>query len=355
MINTTGWSTSSLKSGALAYCLTYLPASLIMRPFFSHLHHASLLKGNDEEQCHKGLRFLEKNDLKRAVKEFDNVLIINPENIFAWQCKAYALLRLDTPQEALHALIKAAELNPSDERVWQSVGQLLFQLGLYRDSLTAFDRVTAKNPCNTDAWFFKAMVHSRQHNVQFALDSLYKALEYASPLFREIYRITSTLDENMRPLVPDHHQKKVFGTPLFCMKSNISGLASALEAWFAHSTLPLADDRIVQFLSACENALDNQPSDARLWMYKGMALIELQKTYEALYAFDYAINLDPSIADEWYWFKRAQIFALLENRKKALSYLDEAIKLNPFLRECARHTPAFNDMLNSTVFKSTVA
>jgi len=355
MMNANRWFIPSLKRGSLEHFMFCFPESLFMRQFFSQPRHSSDLKGNDEDQCHKCLRFLEKNDLKRALKEIENVLLIGPENIFAWQCKAYILVSLNAPQEALHALTKAAELNPTDERIWHSVGRILIHLGLYRDAITAFDRVTSQNPCHTDAWFCKAFVHARQENIQFSLDSLYKALEYSSPLFREIYRLSISIDDKLRLLVPEHHQKKLFGSPFFDKNTDISDLKDVLKAWFVHSTSPLADERIVQFLNVCERMIENNLSDTRTWMLKGIALIELNKTYEALHAFDHAIEIDPKIADDWYWFKRAQLFAMLGDRKKAHSYFDEATKLRPSLRKYAQYIPVFGYLLSSNTFKTTVA
>lgn len=72
----------------------------------------------------------------------------------------------------------------------------------------------------------------------------------------------------------------------------------------------------------------DQTSLAWYWYYQGLTLQRLEKNYEALQAFDQAINIEPN-NDEFWYYKGLNLLKLEQNYK-ALQSLVKAIKLNPY-------------------------
>ncbi len=70
------------------------------------------------------------------------------------------------------------------------------------------------------------------------------------------------------------------------------------------------------------------------WYNKGVAIGKLNKSDEALIAYDKAIEINPQNSDAWY--NKAVILNKLSKSAEAINAYEKAIEINPQLRNLAQ-------------------
>ena len=91
-----------------------------------------------------------------ALKAYDKVIKIEPNNSIAWFNKGNTLSNLNKSNEALKAYDRAIEIDPQYSMAWNNKGFILEKLNKYNKAITAYDKALEINPRNSLAWDNKA-------------------------------------------------------------------------------------------------------------------------------------------------------------------------------------------------------
>lgn len=118
------------------------------------------------------------------------------------------------------------------------------------------------------------------------------------------------------------------GQPVvFDFSADALSLDELLSASYSLSSL----DKYIEMLEVCDKALAHETNSSSqksaFWSNKGLALKELNRTEEALSAYDQAIDLDPSYSVTW--SSKGNALKDLNRLEEALTAYDRALALNP--------------------------
>ena len=89
---------------------------------------------------------------KEAIKCFDKVIEIDPENVDAWCNKGSMLCELNSFEEALKCYNKVLELEPENIDVWRYKGNALIELEQFEDAIKCYDIILGLNIKDVNAW-----------------------------------------------------------------------------------------------------------------------------------------------------------------------------------------------------------
>jgi Flp pilus assembly protein TadD len=92
-----------------------------------------------------------------AIKAYDRVIELNPEDFVAWVGKGVALCDLGRKDEAIKAYDRVIELDPKNSESWRKKGLILYRIGggLDEEAIKAFDQAIKLDPNNSRAWYGK--------------------------------------------------------------------------------------------------------------------------------------------------------------------------------------------------------
>jgi tetratricopeptide (TPR) repeat protein len=125
----------------------------------------------------RGVNLFYKGQYEEALKTFDKVIELKPDDADAWSNKGAALGKLDQYEEALKAYDKAIELKPDDADAWYNKGVALGEFDQYEEALKAYDKAIELKPDDADAWSNKGAVLGELDQYEEALKAYDKAIE----------------------------------------------------------------------------------------------------------------------------------------------------------------------------------
>gem|GEM_PF-2316659 len=120
--------------------------------------------------CDKAAELMMAGDPKKAVKLFENVLKVDPENFGAWHDMGLALADLGRDKEALNSFNRCIELNPNFARAWLSKGNFLHRVERKEDeAVKCYEEAIKRGPRIPQAWYNIGAIHAAKKNYDEAL------------------------------------------------------------------------------------------------------------------------------------------------------------------------------------------
>lgn len=87
-----------------------------------------------------GIRFNEEGNFKEAIKYFDKILKVNPDDDKIWNHKGDALHHMGKLEDAIICYDKVLEINPNYGIAWNHKGVILGSLGKYEEAKECFSK-----------------------------------------------------------------------------------------------------------------------------------------------------------------------------------------------------------------------
>jgi tetratricopeptide (TPR) repeat protein len=112
-----------------------------------------------------------------ALKDFRQVLQLDPYNARAWHGQGVAKAELKLYPSAIDSFDRAIACDPNNDKIWYNQGCALLKLEQYERALESFDRAIALNNTRYHAWYSRALAQSALELIQPAIDSLSQATE----------------------------------------------------------------------------------------------------------------------------------------------------------------------------------
>lgn len=219
---------------------------------------------------------------EEAIEMFDRMLEINQNHIEALNNKGLALLQLEKYEEAIEMCNKLLEINPQDQLALNRKGFALSQLGKYEEINETCNSILKTNPKN----------YAAQEGKEFVL--------FEQEKYEEVIKI---YDE--------------------ALKINPEDSVALLRKGVALSRLGKYEEAVEMY----NRALEVNPADWGAFMNKGLTLFDLEKYEEAIEMFDRVLKIKPKDRDALY-NKGGALFEL-EKYEEAIKIYDEVLKMNP--------------------------
>jgi tetratricopeptide (TPR) repeat protein len=124
-----------------------------------------------------GVAALEEGKNIEALRQFDQIVELNPSFANVWAVRGIALRNLERYEEALNSFDRELELRPNEHSSWGLHGLVLEKLGRYEDALSSFNRTLELKPDDDGAFYSRGRVLAALGRLDEAIDSYDSALK----------------------------------------------------------------------------------------------------------------------------------------------------------------------------------
>jgi tetratricopeptide (TPR) repeat protein len=141
------------------------------------------------EKCLLGLGFQKNNfkDYKGAIKEFNHVLKLNPNNAKAYNNRGSSNYGLQNYKEALKDMDKAIEINPQYAKAYNKRGDTKIALKDYYGGIEDLNKSIQLDPYDPASFFHRAQGRSYINDLLGAIDDYTKAIQLNPNFYEAIY------------------------------------------------------------------------------------------------------------------------------------------------------------------------
>jgi tetratricopeptide (TPR) repeat protein/tRNA A-37 threonylcarbamoyl transferase component Bud32 len=257
----------------------------------------------ESDFVNKGYSLSELGKKEEAIRLFDKVLELNPENIYALNNKAEVLSSVGKNSDAVYYCDQAIKIDPGYYWAWYNKGAALMEysddkgcsattykeedsLERIKKAIECYDYAIELNPGSERIWLNKGFalialgnyeqgLKCYDHALQINPDCIY-ALNNKGTAFAELGKFNEALKylERAVKISPDYY-------------SAIYNKGAALSAL----------NRQKEAIACYEQLLLQNPQDNAVWLSKGIALSGIGKSEEALKCCEYVLKLNPEMPD----------------------------------------------------------
>lgn len=263
-------------------------------------------------------RLLNNDQAQQALDEFEAVLLVEPNNVFALDGKASALGELKRWEEANCIFDQAIKLNPKVPSTWYGKGVALRYLGQNQEAIHALKKAIELDPHSAQSWYEKGMVLNSLGDHHQAIDDYEKAIVIDANFSFPWNGKGNTLNS-----LGQHLQA------LFAFEKAIELDPESTYSWNGKGNAYNSLGQHYQALDAYEKGIKVDPHEAYLWYGRAITFNSLGQYQKSIDSFEKAIELDSTNGN--FWNGIGNVFNDLEQFHKALKAFEKAIELNPML------------------------
>lgn len=109
-------------------------------------------KMSSDDYYEEGMLLYNKEDYIKAIKYFNRALRLNPENVKAWNSKAYTLYYISAFKRAVKCYNRIIELFPDTPdaiKAWRRKAYIFFLEGKYEEAVISYNKVLEVFPNDT--------------------------------------------------------------------------------------------------------------------------------------------------------------------------------------------------------------
>lgn len=289
----------------------------------------------------KGMALEDLNETNKAILAYKKSIEINPQYAEAIHKIGILIGNQGKYQESLQFLKKALKLLPVSVGLWRDIALVYSHIGKYKDALYSIEKSINLDPDSSYSYLIKGNILSRHSLIEKAIISYEKAIEIdnknADAWFRKGYVLGEIEDyygaiESFRVGLKYKPNDEV---TLFNLAINLEKINNFEES---KKTILL----LLQINSSYPEANS----------FLGYLYYKEGKYLEAIKIFDNLFKQSDSATIPYYL---SCIHSKLGNYKKSLKYLEEAIKLEPKLKDTAKTDNELNDLHSISEYKKLIS
>ena len=125
----------------------------------------------------EGNRCRDAGDYKRAAEFFTEAIELNPDNVMAWNGRAWTYAERKQYKQAIADFDKAIDLDSNSELSYFGRGWVHYRLREYAAAIKEYNKVIEINPNNSRAWNDRGAAKSWLGNMTAAVDDYSRAIE----------------------------------------------------------------------------------------------------------------------------------------------------------------------------------
>ena len=180
------WASAGLKLVIVLSGLTLVGYAIPVAAQSYQLSIASMTRMNTQDLFNQGVKKTERGDFKSAIKDFNEVLQINPTFIEAYCNRGIARAELGDYKGAMADFDSALSLNPAHADAYDKRGTVRAQMGDQKGALVDFDQALQREPNLVDAYYNRGLAHTQLGNFQEAIADYNQAIRI-NPTLAEAY------------------------------------------------------------------------------------------------------------------------------------------------------------------------
>lgn len=149
---------------------------------------------NAQNRIELGYTYSLKGQNEQAMKEFNQVLILEPKNFDALYNIGLLQLKEERYNEALLNFQKAAELSPRDYKVHLQLGITYRNLAMYDEAQKSLNKANTLNPTSVEIIYQTGRIAEDQGDTQAAIEIYKEALTF-DPLYKDAVESLERLEK----------------------------------------------------------------------------------------------------------------------------------------------------------------
>ena len=302
--------------------------------------------------------YFEQKNFNAALGDIEKALAIAPRDVQFLKGLGEVNLARNAYQQALDALVRAAQVAPNDADIQYNMARAHFALGDVKNQrLTAEAALARGTRFPGESHFLLGDAFQREGNAGEAILSYQRAISSKPDIYlahrnlADVYRNEARFTDAINTLRTGLNTFKsdggfytdlswyysLAGRPKDAVDSAKAAVQLVPEQYAGHTNLCRAYNENGEFalaVSACNQALKLQPGDGETYYYLGNALVQQKKSVEATPMYARAVNglieytrKNPKYSDGWYLLGNAS-FADLQYDRAIDAYL-KCLSLSP--------------------------
>jgi tetratricopeptide (TPR) repeat protein len=225
----------------------------------------------------KGDGFLAYDSYDLAVKCYDEVIELDPDNFLAWNNKGMSLYKMGLFEASNDAFAKALDINLASSTAWNNKGKALFDLGRYDESYYAQRKALEIDPNNAEAWLDEGKALDEMNRKYGSNEAYSKALEIDPNNADAWYRKGNAL-----------YELELFNESNEAIDRALSIDPFNADAWYINSMVLDRLGRYNESQKALRRSEEIELLNADAWITKGDALYGLNLKDDSRYAYNEA-------------------------------------------------------------------
>ncbi len=313
----------------------------------------SLFKSDEEkkqEYLKKGLDYENKNENEKAIKEFQNILKLDPNDEDALFNLGFIYSDMKEYHKSYEYFKKLINNNPKHIEAFNNLGLLFARQGKYSDALLVYDKGIEFNPEAAVLYNNKGNVLYDMGRYEEALKNFKKAGEL-DPVFNErlyhlgidsfikgggiddaIKKLEESAQKNINHAKTSHDlgvaylEKHMYDKAISAFNRALSIDPNYLSAYINMAYAYQHKEDYINAIKCLERAVILNPKSAKLYNTMGLLYDKLDKPEIAVKAYKKAVALDPAYANSHYML--GQLYQNRGNLEKAASEFAKHIKIH---------------------------
>jgi len=252
----------------------------------------------------QGENHLEKNRIKQAVRDFNHALEINPDYVDALVNRGSAYTLQSRYNDALRDFNHALEIDNKQAEIYNLRGEIYLLNKMFDQATKDFTAAIILNPIYSDAFLNRARAYSERGMEEEAESDYNQAIKAAPEKFSSF----DDLDSSESLFDEDDSSSK---------EKAAKYIQQGLE--------DLKAEKYYEAIESFTQAINLSSDDARGYINRGQAYIELNQPDEAMVDLNRAVIYDPLNPALYYW--RAMAWKALDSRINLVSDLKLSCEL----------------------------
>lgn len=306
-----------------------------------------------------------RHDYDLAIRDFDKVIALNPDNTEAWYNRGSAYGRKGDYARAVHDLSKAIELSPDYFEAYFNRANAHRGRGDFDQAIDDYTKVVQLQPTYWEAYYHRGLTYGYQGDLDRAIADYTQTLalnhEHAwayyyrgMAYFKQGQLIPALENVSMaialRGDAETYYERGNIHASLDQPQSALSDYSKAIELKpdyvEAYNNRGAIHSRLQDFSSAIRDqskAIELAPTLAEAYSNRGNALMGRHDYAQAVVDYSKAINLNPHYIDAY--FNRGLAYKELGRWPEALQDLSRILELKPDEAEAFGHRAVIHFLL----------
>jgi len=313
----------------------------------------ALFKSDEEkkqEYLKRGLDFENKNENDKAVKEFQNILKLDPNDEDARFNLGFIYSDMKEYQKSYEHFKKLINNNPKYVEAFNNLGLLFARQGKYSDSIFVYDKGIEHNPTAAVLYNNKGNVLYDMGKYEDALKNFKRAGEL-DPVFNErlyhlgidsfikgggiddaIKKLEESAKSNINHAKTSHDlgvaylDKHMYDKAITAFNRALAIDPNYLSAYINMGYAYQHKEDFINAIKCLERAIILNPKSAKLYNTMGLMYDKLEKPDIAVKAYKKAVALDPAYANSHYML--GQLYQNRGNSEKAVAEFTKHIRIH---------------------------
>jgi serine/threonine protein kinase/Tfp pilus assembly protein PilF len=275
----------------------------------------------------RGDELFQQQRYEKATECYDRILQAFPDDPILWFKRGLSLEHLQRYEDAIAAYIRVARLQPQDYLAWFKKGKVLEQLKRHKEALSAYESVIRLQPENYWAWHDRACILEKLEQFEEAVESYTQAIQIKPDFQLAIEgrkRILRRLKQVDQLYHLEHYEEAIHS----CDQQIQSDPSNAL-VWLMRGMALENSQHPQEAIASYKRVVQLQPDDHLAWLKLGNLLESLNQYQSAEKVYAKVIQLQPH--NYWAWCDRGRVLEALNQHEAAISAYSRALQIQPSL------------------------